>query len=109
MSVDKAKEFLVDTTENEEAAAKIQATYLATLVEVSSEMGYDLTEEDIMVAIEEMTGLGESVDDVEVEGFGYGDSLFSGGNLSFGVVANPLRFSWGAAPQRRSWYRRARW
>ena len=90
MSVEKAKEFLVDTTESEEVATKIQASYLASLVAISGELGYDLTEDDIVVAIEEMSGLGEDADDTE--GFALHDSLAFISSPSFGVITNPLGF-----------------
>jgi len=94
MSVDKAKEFLIDVTEDEAAASKIQARYLDTLLSVSKELGYDLTSDDISIAIEEMSGLGEVGDDVE--GFALNasgvflDSFTWVRGPSMGVIANPL-------------------
>lgn len=96
MSIDKAKEFLLDVAEDESAAAKVQTRYLESLVEVSRELGYELTTDDISMAIEQMSGLDEPEED-EVEGL-----LFSpGGRLhldsltwvkapTLGVVSNPL-------------------
>ena len=102
MSVDKAKEFLVDVSENEDAADQIEQAYLSALVEVSSQLGYDLTSEDLSVAIEDMSGLGEDADDVEGF-FTIRDSVFFGASATFAtprVVFDPFRL-FGGRPRPR--------
>jgi len=93
MSVDKAKEFLVDATEDADIAARVHDSYLSALVAVSKGLGYDLTTNDVALAIEEMSGLVEP--EFDVEGFGRSllDSVVGfGGPASLGVIANPLGF-----------------
>jgi len=104
MSVDKAKEFLIDVAEDASAGERIQARYLEALVDVSKDLGYDLSTDDLSIAIEEMSGLGA---EDEVEGFGlplgnvFLDSLtWSRGPASMGIIANPLGLMGGFRPPR---------
>lgn len=76
MSIEKAKEFLVELAENDEAASKVDAAYLAALRQVADELGYELSDEDLSTALVEVTSLGDA-DVAEVSGYAiYRDSLF---------------------------------
>jgi hypothetical protein len=93
MTVDKAKEFLVELADNEDAAAQVDAAYFEALKSAAAELGYTVSDDDLTMALVEMTGLGDNDTD-EVEGFvGYRDSLLwvkgpSGGPRLFG---DPLK------------------
>jgi hypothetical protein len=94
MTVENAKEFLVELAENDEATAKIDSAYIQALKAAATELGYTLSDDDVATALVEMTGLGD--DELsEVAGFLYLDSLFSPGRGGFGgraVFGNPLNF-----------------
>ncbi|HSL57247.1 MAG TPA: hypothetical protein VK866_05345 [Acidimicrobiales bacterium] len=90
MSVEKAKEFLVVLADDDEAAARIDAAYLAALRAESEAQGFELSDDDLAVALAEMTGLGDTEPD-EVNGYFNDTWLFSGSkSLRFG---NPLGFA----------------
>jgi hypothetical protein len=101
MSVDRAKEFLLDAVEDEAVAADIQNAYLNSLIAISSEHGYELTVDDLSIAIEQMSGLDDTDEEPEVEEFAFAgrfgptggvqlDSLMWVKAPSLGVIANPL-------------------
>jgi hypothetical protein len=103
MSVDRAKEFLLDATEDEATADKVQNAYLDSLVAVSGELGYDLSRDDLSIAIEEMSGL---ADESDVDGFMLTSGTLLIDSLTFvrapkmGVIGNPLGLSPGFRPGR---------
>ena len=68
MSVERAKEFLVELAENDEAADRVDAAYLSAMRRVAADLGYDLSDEELVTAIVEMSGLGDN-DLAEVSGF----------------------------------------
>jgi len=59
MSVEKAKEFLIKTSTEEEAAAKADQAYWESLLKVSKEMGYEFGEEELQAAMEDLSSFGE--------------------------------------------------
>lgn len=92
MTVDKAKEFLVELADNEEVTSKIDAAYIQALRTAATGLGYTLSDDDVSTALVEMTGLGDE-ELGEVTGFLYLDSFFgSGGFGGRGVFGNPLKF-----------------
>ncbi len=93
MTVEKAKEFLVELADNEEAASRIDSAYLEALKAAANSLGYTLSNDELSTALVEMTGLGD--DELsEVTGFLRLDSLYSG-SPAFGgarIFGNPLSF-----------------
>jgi predicted ribosomally synthesized peptide with nif11-like leader len=59
MSIEKAKEYLIHLTENDEAARKAEDANVKALLDLSSELGYDIEEADLRQAVDELSGLGE--------------------------------------------------
>lgn len=59
MTIDKAKEFLVELADNDEAAAGVDAAYLDALKSAAAELGYTLSDDDLTMALVEMTGRGD--------------------------------------------------
>ncbi|MCU0268070.1 MAG: Nif11 family protein [Acidimicrobiales bacterium] len=105
MSVDKAKEFLVDVAEDEAAAARVQEAYLDGLLAVARELGYDLTRDDVSIAIEEMSGLTDEEPEVVGHAFSRGGFTLDSftvlrGPASMGVIADPLGLAGGFGPRR---------
>lgn len=87
MSTEKAKEYLIHLTEDEEAAKKAEDAHVEALHELSGELGYELEKDDLRQAMEEMCGLGElTEEDLEAIAGGY-----SSGAL---VMRPPIRFGW---------------
>ena len=94
MSVERAKEFLVELAENDEAADKVDAAYLSAMSQVAADLGYDLSDEELVSAIVEMSGLGDT-DLGDVSGFTiYRDSLpyFMAPGGAPRMFGNPLNF-----------------
>lgn len=94
MSVERAKEFLVELAENDEAADRVDAAYLEAMGSVAGELGYDVSDEDLVTAIVEMTGLSEQGLD-EVSGFQVDDTLppwFKAPSGMPRMFGNPLGF-----------------
>ena len=80
MSVEKAKEFLVELTNSRESAGKAGEAYLEALMKVAGELGYQVEEQDLRSAMDEMSDLSElseqSLEAVAAGGrTGYNDSL----------------------------------
>ena len=93
MSIEQAKEFLVDLAENEDATAKADDAYLGVLVAVAAELGYVLSKDEVKAAMQDLAGLDLLTDDdlSEVSGFMMGrglalDSLSGLGFASFSPV-----------------------
>ena len=59
MSVEKAKEFLVELTKSRESAARAGEAYLEALMKVAGELGYKIEEQDLRSAMQEMSDLSE--------------------------------------------------
>ena len=59
MSVEKAKEFLVELTKSRESAARAGEAYLEALMKVAGELGYEIEEQDLRSAMQEMSDLSE--------------------------------------------------
>ncbi len=90
MSVEKAKEFLVVLADDDEAAARVDAAYVAALRAEAAASGFEVSDDDLTVALAEMTGLGDD-ELADVTGHMWNDTmLFSRGpSVAFG---NPLGF-----------------
>ena len=91
MSVERAKEFLVELAENDEAADKVDAAYLSAMSQVAADLGYDLSDEELVSAIVEMSGLGDT-DVAEVTGFQIWDSFAPWSVSTPRMFGNPLNF-----------------
>jgi predicted ribosomally synthesized peptide with nif11-like leader len=59
MSVDKAKEFLIKASTDEDTATKVEKTYLASLLAVAGDLGFELREDELMAAMEDLSSFGE--------------------------------------------------
>ncbi|MGE0816513.1 MAG: Nif11-like leader peptide family RiPP precursor [Vicinamibacterales bacterium] len=59
MSVQKAKDFLVHVSTDEDAAAKVRAAHEATLLRLAGEMGFSFSGDDLQAAMSDMEDLDE--------------------------------------------------
>jgi predicted ribosomally synthesized peptide with nif11-like leader len=57
MSVDKAKAFLIKLTEDDAAATKADDAYVRGLLELAGEMDYEVSENDMREALDELSGI----------------------------------------------------
>jgi predicted ribosomally synthesized peptide with nif11-like leader len=78
MSIENAKEFLVKISTDEAAARKAEEAHFRSLMETAADLGYEVSEEDLNQAMEDISSFGElSEDQLEaVSGGYYNDSLF---------------------------------
>lgn len=60
MTVERAKEFLIELADNDAVAAQVDAAYLAALRAAAADFGYALSDDDLATALVEMTGLGDT-------------------------------------------------
>ena len=72
MSIEKAKEFLIELSENDDAMTWVDQAYVQALVAAAGAMDYEVSDEDVTEALAQMSGLGEETDapDEDVSGMG---------------------------------------
>jgi predicted ribosomally synthesized peptide with nif11-like leader len=78
MSVEKAKEFLIKASTEQETSLKADQAYRESLLSVAKEMGYEFDADELRAAMEDLSSFGElSEGELEqVAGGIYRDSLF---------------------------------
>lgn len=77
MSIDAAKEFIVELIDDEEATARADQAYLDALQQIASEKGFDASASEIRDVLRELKGVGEFAEpEAEVTGFFTGRDSF---------------------------------
>lgn len=79
MSIKKAKQFLLQITEDEAAALKAEQAHVQALLSVAKDLGYpDLDADELRQAMDEMASLGQELSDERLEGVAGGGGLLPG-------------------------------
>ena len=59
MSIENAKEFLIKTSTESEAITKAERAYLESMLKVAKAMGYEISEDELRAAMEDLSSFGE--------------------------------------------------
>lgn len=63
MSIEQAKEFLVKISTEDEAARKAEEAHFASLLQTATELGYELSGDDLRQAMEDISSFSELSED----------------------------------------------
>lgn len=91
MSINAAKEFMVELIDDEEATARADQAYLDTLQQIATEMGFETSADEIRDALREIKHA-ERLDDRDMEVSGF--ALYTGRDSFYSMQSTfePLGF-----------------